>query len=137
MTASWPADAARAVTPARASVSAGGVDTEYRRCGRGPALVLLAEGADDAWTDGVMGALARDFLVLAPRRPAGVRFADWLADFLDGLGVVRASIVAEPSQLAPALAFAESAATRVGRVALLVRGTEESAPLTTFFAHGG
>jgi len=131
VTAPLKAEGGRGGAPALASVTAGGVDTEYLRCGRGPALVLLTERGDGAWTGGVVQELSRDFLVLAPRRPPGVTFADWLAGFLDGLGITRATIVAEGSELAPALAFADADSLRVARVAVLLRGATDLVPPAT------
>ena len=131
MTAPLRADGGLGGAPVLASVTVGGVDTEYLRCGRGPALILLTERGDEAWTGGVVQELSRDFLVLAPRRPTGISFAEWLAGFLDGLGITRATIVAEGSELAPALAFADADSLRVARVAVLLRGATDLAPLAT------
>jgi pimeloyl-ACP methyl ester carboxylesterase len=49
-------------------------------------------------------------------------FADWLRDFLDGLGVEAAAVVAAPGYGLAALAFAGSDAERVARVLLLDAG---------------
>lgn len=88
---------ARAGTPARAAVFAGGVDTPYVRAGRGDPIVLLASDMESIEVQHAVDVLARNFLVIAAS-PANATEPDaWLRDFLEGLGVAGASILVHAS----------------------------------------
>jgi hypothetical protein len=110
---------ARADSPARAVVWAGGVRTEYLRTGGGAVVVLLMGEYDGPGAMELIELLASAFLVIAPSVPRGVAFASWLSDVMDGLGIASACIVAETTFLADAERFAAAAEGRVHRVALL------------------
>ena len=88
---------ARAGTPARATVCAGGVDTEYVRAGRGDAVLLLAGDVDTLEMQQRIDVLARHFLVIAASPPVNAEFNSWLGGFLDGLGLMRASVLVDAS----------------------------------------
>jgi pimeloyl-ACP methyl ester carboxylesterase len=122
---------ARAGMPARALVCAGAVETEYLRAGCGaPVLLLLHGRATDWWNEDPAPESARRafellsarYRVIAPTIPAGVGFATWLGDFLDGLGVDRPSVVAEPGLALAAQLFAIEQPGRVHCVAVLYDG---------------
>ena len=87
---------ARAGIPARAIVSAAGVDTPYVRAGRGEAMVIVAADVDARDVQQMIVDLADHFLVLAAA-PAvtedGHAFETWLRNFLDGLGVNTAHVL--------------------------------------------
>jgi hypothetical protein len=107
--------------PARAVVSARGVDTHYLRAGSGQPVVLLAEG-DGASMHSVLASLVLSARVIAPLIPAHVPFADWLRDFLDGLGLTDVKLIADQAMASPVLEFAAGERLRVSSVALLVDG---------------
>jgi len=112
--------------PARAVLTAGGVETAYVRVGAGAPVVVLRAGDDDGAPSPLVLALADRYRVLAPVRPAALAgqgddaFAAWLRDVLDGLGVDGATIVAEGAMAPPALAFALADPMRVRRIALVI-----------------
>ena len=87
---------ARAGSPARAMVSAAGIDTTYVRAGRGEAIVIVAADVDDRDVQQMIVDLAERFLVLAaaPRVvEEGRAFERWLRNFLDGLGLGAAHVL--------------------------------------------
>lgn len=109
--------------------------TRYHRRGAGrPVLLLVVDppadpGRDDvavpaaravAWP-ALADALAARFRTIEPEPPApgASTFAAWLRDFLDGLGVDAAALVAAGRLGEAVLAFADSDAERVARVLLL------------------
>jgi hypothetical protein len=87
---------ARAGTPARAVVCAGGVDTIYLRAGRGEPIVFLVNDVDAADVRQMIDVLARHSLVFAAT-PALSASASWLRDFLEGLGVTGAHVLVHAS----------------------------------------
>ncbi|HVJ30385.1 MAG TPA: hypothetical protein VNA66_08785, partial [Gammaproteobacteria bacterium] len=88
-------------TPARggehwAEVRAHDQVMRYRRSGAGRALLLLrsAERADSLWPE-LLEALASHFRLIVPDVPAHAgSAADWLVDFLEGIGMPGMGIVA-------------------------------------------
>ena len=85
---------ARDGMPVRASVSAGGVETEYLRAGCGEPLLLLLPPGRDIGSDQRLGSLAMQYRVTATSAPVDVDVASWIRDFLEGVGVVPVRIVA-------------------------------------------
>jgi hypothetical protein len=90
-----------------AVVSAGEVETRYRRTGCGPPVVVLGyEFDDEDRLPEPLGPLAGRFRVIVPD-PAGIEalapatspepasFPGWLRGFLEGLGIEGARVVAE------------------------------------------
>jgi hypothetical protein len=95
-----------------ATVLTGGIETPYRRAGRGQPVVLLARWPMAALFEQVFRQLSRDCRVLAPRPPpvgAPEALASWLRDVMDGLGLTSPVLVVEaPFETAVRLAAAES-----------------------------
>lgn len=116
---------ARTGEPVRASVCAGGVETDYVRVGRGVPVLLLA-APDDPDRDTLLRSLGAQARVIAPRIPAGVDFASWLRDFLDGVGVLPVRIVATGALVTPALEFAAADPSRVERVTIGEAATQRN-----------
>ena len=112
----------------RAVVHAGPVATEYLRAGSGPAVLYLRNaGAPDAEGDAMFEALASGFRVYAPQpAPPDSGFTQWIGGFLDGLGILRASLVVDESFGTEALDFASANPTQVDRLLVLTR--ESSIP---------
>jgi hypothetical protein len=90
---------ARAGTPARAVVSAGGVDTEYVRAGRGEPVVLLAADIESLEVQRTIDVAARNCLIIAASPPSHTDFTAWLRGFLDGLGLTHARVVMDAGEL--------------------------------------
>ncbi len=98
--------------------------TRYHRRGAGRPVLLLADaaGAGGAPWPALDDALAARFRTIRPELPAKSSaaapppFADWLRDFLDGIGVEAAAVVAAGRHGAAALDFSGSDADRVERV---------------------
>jgi hypothetical protein len=126
----------------RAVVDAGAIVTSYLLAGpRGtgaPVLLLRPAGDTDVAEGSLLPKLATLFRVVAcrpplmdemggPARGLVAAFSTWLREFLDGLGISRASIVAEGAFGVPALSFALSDPTRVGRLVLLFRDAPDPA----------
>jgi hypothetical protein len=84
----------RDCTPVRASVWAGGVETDYLRAGCGEPLLLLLPPGRDIGSDRLLGSLAMQYRVTAASAPVDVDVASWIRDFLEGVGVVPVRIVA-------------------------------------------
>ena len=116
----------------RAAIDVDAVSTTYIRAGTGAPVVLLAGpgglGADDA----LLPALASRFCVVAPElaRPgawpaagesSAPAFSEWLRGFLDGLGLLQASIVADEHWALRALSFCQTDPLRVERLVLCYR----------------
>ena len=97
---------ARAGTPARAVVCAGGVDIPYIRAGRGKAVVFLAADIDSIDAQREIDVLAQSFLIIAASPPPELDFSVWLNGLLDGLGITRAGILLDES-LAPFLSIGD------------------------------
>lgn len=126
---------------ARASVDVGAITTFYQRAGCGsPVLVLSGGPGDDPVRERLLAALAPRFRVIAPEpqgdateahagsgRSGGAAFSAWLRGFLDGLGLLQVSIVAEERLGIPALGFSLTDADRVERVVLLYRDPADPA----------
>lgn len=120
------------VTLTSAIVSAGNVDTPYRRLGHGPPAVALG-----LWPDLDARAVPQELRVLAascriivpdldrvaatalPVGPPAASFTDWLGGFLDGLGLASASLIASwvlEEQLSGAVA---SLSGRIERIVIV------------------
>jgi hypothetical protein len=114
----------RAGSPARAFVCVGAEETEYLRAGCGAVVVLLTAEFDNPAALALIALLSAGFLVISPRIPRGVVFANWLSNVMDGLGFARVSIVAETPFVAEVLRFAADDEARVHRVAVLAVRSE-------------
>jgi pimeloyl-ACP methyl ester carboxylesterase len=112
-----------------------GNDVAYRRAGRGPVLLLLhgIAGSSETWVP-AMRLLQRDYTVIAPdflghgasAKPPGDyslgNYAAGLRDFLDVLGIDRASVVGQSYGGGVALQFAYQFPERCERLALVDAG---------------
>lgn len=84
----------------QAEVRVGDLTTRYRRSGSGRPVVVLQppNGVDADWSR-LAELLSGHCRVIVPELPAGVgNAAAWLRDFLDALGIERATVVV-PEQL--------------------------------------
>lgn len=115
-----------------ALVQTGSEETTYHRFGRGPAVLLLGTGGLrgplGTWIVNALGAGFRVIAPLAPVRsgapdPTQPRlpacFSGWLRDVIDGLGLVRPSIVAGEEFGVAALGFAVLDSERTDRLVLI------------------
>ena len=116
-----PGDAtfARTADPVRATVLAGGIETEYHRSGSGSSLLLLLLPPGDPDRDRLMRLLSPRARVIAPRIPRTIDFSTWLRDFLDGVGVVPVHLVTTTALEMHARDFAASDPARVEQVTTL------------------
>lgn len=105
----------------RASVGAGGVDTEYLRAGRGGQVVLvLAANADHSRTaELLLRSLSASCCAIAPVIDGEPVDEGWLQNFVDGLGLGAVQIIAEEQFAAAARAFAASDPSRVERLSFV------------------
>jgi len=92
-----------------ASITAGGRETRYIRSGRGRVVLLLSTGGlATVPADPVLERLGAGFRVIAADIPPGLveetpaAFTGWVDGVIDGLGLRRAAIVADP-RVAPCL----------------------------------
>ena len=113
-------------------VRAAGVDTFYLEAGSGPPVILLhGLGASNSSMLPTLWDLARDHRVLAPDLPGfggsekPIRsydfpfFADWLREFMDGVGLDKADLVGNSLGGRIALEAGLSVPDRVNRMVLL------------------
>src|SRR6202171_4330837 len=118
--------------PRAEMVRAGGIDTFYLDAGSGPPVILLhGLGATNASMLPTLWDLARDHRVLAPDLPGfggsekPIRsydfpfFADWLREFMDGVGLDKADLVGNSLGGRIALEAGLSVPDRVNRMVLL------------------
>lgn len=115
----------------RAEVRVGGRTIRYRRTGAGPVLLLLLDGPGPGGLGGrFVASLEEGFRVIRPEAPpAGTGVADWLSDFLQGLGTPEVRVLAAGRFRLPALELALREADQVVRLALLAEGPgREGAP---------
>jgi pimeloyl-ACP methyl ester carboxylesterase len=114
----------------QAVVDAGEVETEYVRAGSGQVVLYLRGGPVDPEEDELFVALAERFRVIVPQStslgatiaPAGSgdsAFTHWLDGFLEGLGILQASLVVEEPLGAEALRFAMARPALVARLVIL------------------
>jgi hypothetical protein len=127
----------------RAVVDAGEVETEYVRAGSGQAVVYLRGGPVDPESDELFVALAERYRVIVPQSmslaaavtPPGAGdsvFTRWLEGFLEGLGIMTASLVVEEPLGAEAIRFAAARPSQVVRLVILAPdATEEPRRLAT------
>jgi hypothetical protein len=122
-----------AVRPADtwAEVRARGQVMRYRRAGAGAVvLVLCAAGAVDAVWPELLDLLPQHARLVVPELPAGIEsVAGWLSDFIEGLGLVNASVLAAGACCLPALELAFLAADQVSRLLLVAAGRSGEAGL--------
>src|SRR5688500_11496233 len=92
----------------RAEVRAHGQVTRYRCGGSGrPVLVLASPAAPAPFPPGFLDALERGHRVIVPEPPPeGVDLVEWMAHFLEGVGIRRVRIVAADRFCVPALELA-------------------------------
>src|SRR5262245_23183287 len=138
-----------AMQSTRAWVHDGVRQIEYERAGAGPTVIMLVNGAvADGARARIFAELSRTCRVICPEwnsaqsnsREGTVAedLTDWLAGFLDALGVARASVVASDQQALSALRFALTEPDRVERIALLLFQApvlEDSQALSDVLAH--
>lgn len=115
-------------TPVQAVLQTGAIETTYHRAGAGaPVLLLFAEGLDDPVAARLFAALSGHFRVIAPVIPAGVAFAPWLRDLIDGLGLDRPGLVSEESLASSSLQFTLGDPDRVAGFVAVRRHGERAA----------
>lgn len=134
--ASSPAIPLGGPAPVRAVVDAGSISTTYVRAGSGDPVVILRANTQTASAGAsLLLDLSRDFRVIEPELIApiveattggdSVAFSCWLREFLDGLGIARAGLVAEESVAARVLSFALADPGRVSGVVLVFNDVED------------
>jgi hypothetical protein len=99
----------------------------YRRGGTGrTSVILLATGRPlPPWPE-LFQALGSRFRVILPEPPEGdADIADWLADFLEGLGMSNVGLVAADRFCIPILELTLLGLDQVARIALLPHGGGE------------
>src|SRR5687768_12507935 len=96
-----PLAIARAESPARAVVCAGGVTTSYIRAGRGTPVVLVSSDIDAPGVQEMMESLSRSHVVFAaaPQLADGGTLGRWFHDFAEGLGIGDACLMLHPDSV--------------------------------------
>lgn len=106
----------------------------YRRRGAGPPVLVLGSPAStrgsgaSLWPE-LLEALAAGHRVLLPELPAAAGSGEWLADFLEGLGLARVTVVAAGPSCGAALELAFLAPDQVARVVLVGDGEANASGL--------
>lgn len=120
-----------------AVVQIGGVETLYRRAGRGPRVLVLGEPVGPSATVGLFEYLAGHFRTIAPvlggNMDAGGGGREgspelWLRGLVDGLGLERPAIIADEASAHVLLRFAIGDPGRVDRIVLVGNRGSETAP---------
>ena len=105
----------------RAVVQAGSTVTSYLRAGAGrPVVVLSRTAPDHAPTSALIETLRTAFRVMVPQlalEPAASM--EWLAAFLDGLGLHQVGIIVDQALAPELLGFAREEPQRVDRIVIL------------------
>jgi len=117
------ADTARAVE-SWAEVRAHDQVMRYRRTGIGRAVLVLRsfDEPEPLWPE-LLEALSAGFRLIVPEPPAtDTDVADWLAGFLEGLGVSNVGILASDDFCIPALELALLEADQIARLVLVPDG---------------
>lgn len=102
-------------------------ETHYLRAGTGESVLLLFPGGpEDALGAALFSRLATRYRVLAPTVPAGVGgtgmpLSKWLRDLIDGLGLVRPTMIAEESMAGALLGFSLVDPGRIGGLVAICR----------------
>ena len=115
----------------RATVYAGVAVTDYVRAGSGTTLLMLTRRHAQ---HPLLVPLASSFRVIAPELPRHMigcesgacpspPFMSWLGDFLDGLGILRVSLLADEFFALDAMRFCVADPTRVDRLVLVIGST--------------
>jgi hypothetical protein len=121
------ADAPRA-PEAWAEVRANDRVMRYRRAGTGRAVIVLYSANDPqppwpALVDALVDALGAGFRLILPEPPdADADIAEWLADFLEGLGMSNIGIVAAGRFCIPTLELTLLGVDQVARIVLVPNG---------------
>lgn len=110
----------------RATVTVGDTETGYLRAGCGQAVLLLAapqtigsSANGSGALDRLVDTLAPHCRVFVPDADPALPFSDWLRGFMDGLGLVSASLVVDDDIGAHALDFVRTHPERVDRMAIV------------------
>lgn len=113
----------------KALVQTGSTETVYRRAGQGPTLVLLLGPRSADERDRLLSSLARAFRVIDPTPPedVGDGWSSWLRGVVDGLGLQRPALVADPGTASRAEALARSDPHRFGPVIVVQPGSDPDA----------
>ena len=96
----------------------------YRRAGTGRAVIVLYSPSDPGppWPELVEG-LGEGFRLILPEPPdAEADIAEWLADFLEGLGMSNIGIVAADRFCVPTLELTLLGVDQVARIVLVPNG---------------
>jgi hypothetical protein len=99
----------------------------YRRSGTGHAVLVL-RGPHEADVIGpdLADGLADRFRVFVPDLPVCAPYAaEWISNFLEGLGLVRVALVAGEPYCMPALELAWNEPARVSRLVLITDADDE------------
>jgi pimeloyl-ACP methyl ester carboxylesterase len=106
--------------PVRAVVRAGSSDTTYIRVGSGDSVTLVVADHDAPLSQTLFEGLGTRFRVIAPvTRPEASDFNQWLASFLDGLGITTTNLIVHEGLAANAIAFALLEAGRIDRLVII------------------
>lgn len=96
----------------------------YRRAGRGRAIIVLYSPSDGRpiWPE-LVDALGAGFRLILPEPPdCDADIAEWLADFLEGLGMSNIGIVAADRFCVPTLELTLLGVDQVARIVLVPNG---------------
>ena len=103
----------------------------YRRAGTGRAIIVLYSAHDSGppWPE-LVDALGQGFRLILPEPPdADADIAEWLADFLEGLGMSNIGIVAAGRFCVPTLELTLLGVDQVARIVLVPNGRRGEAGL--------
>ena len=103
----------------------------YRRSGAGRAVLLLREAneAESLWPE-LVEALGASFRLIVPDVPSDTAdVTEWLADFLEGIGMPSMGVVAVDELCVAALALASHDADQIARIVLVANSAAREVEL--------
>lgn len=115
--------------PVRAVVRAGSSDTTYIRVGSGDSVTLMVADQDSPLSQVLFEGLGTRFRVIAPvTRPEASDFSQWLATFLDGLGITSTNLIVHEGLAANAFTFALLESGRIERLVIIAEHCLDGTP---------
>lgn len=108
--------------PVEAVLQTGAIETRYARAGVGlPILILFPHALTDPLGAQLFAHLAERYRVVAPTIATGVPLSKWLRELIDGLGLVRPTVIVDEALAGALLGFSLVDPGRIAGVVAICR----------------